>query len=274
VTALCQEPQDQSSSDPNSPKFACPFYRLDPIAHGDCLRFTLHRVQDVMQHLRRKHKTELPPTIDLSASAKERRQLSAERRWLRIWSELFPGRDAPPSVRLGSHVEEAAALVDYYWKRYSDHVLRGAMQMSGGASAALESCQEGPMGSLYDVVLGMVQTVKSRGVSTGPEDATSPCRWVCPEYAGGLPPDSPHGGLHLDSTNEWLNLNGTGDGLAGGVRREAHSSVHGPMWLFQFDSEAPQHSGIHVDDAFSLGAGLDQEIAAGDLPLTGWAMNT
>ncbi|KAM7205158.1 hypothetical protein V8F20_003295 [Naviculisporaceae sp. PSN 640] len=35
--------------------FACPYYRLNPVAHQQCLNYKLNRIRDVKQHLSRKH---------------------------------------------------------------------------------------------------------------------------------------------------------------------------------------------------------------------------
>lgn len=44
----CEEPVPASS-------FACPYYRLDPVAHQQCLKYTLNRIRDMKQHLSRRH---------------------------------------------------------------------------------------------------------------------------------------------------------------------------------------------------------------------------
>ncbi|KAK0613636.1 hypothetical protein B0T14DRAFT_282884 [Immersiella caudata] len=41
--------------DKESPTFACPFLKKDPIAHQQCCMFVLSRIRDVKQHLRRRH---------------------------------------------------------------------------------------------------------------------------------------------------------------------------------------------------------------------------
>ena len=38
-----------------SPLFACPYFRLDPVVHQGCLNYKLKRIRDVKQHLQRRH---------------------------------------------------------------------------------------------------------------------------------------------------------------------------------------------------------------------------
>jgi len=169
---------EHSGGDPNVRRFACPFYRLDPMAHDDCLRFTLNRVQDVMQHLRRKHKTDL--TFDFSTNAKERRHLTAEKRWLFIWKELFPEKQRPSSVHLGNHLEEAVSLLEHYWKQCSSEILEDVLEISS-SRGGLTGSGCGDRSQLHDVIVDMVKTVVSRMALTGTEDHGFLSPWTSSE---------------------------------------------------------------------------------------------
>ncbi|KAI0103744.1 hypothetical protein GGR51DRAFT_561677 [Nemania sp. FL0031] len=54
-----QPPQGQDQHLPGLPTtglpFACPFYRLNPVEHQNCLPLTLSRIGDVRQHIKRRH---------------------------------------------------------------------------------------------------------------------------------------------------------------------------------------------------------------------------
>ncbi|KAM7217933.1 hypothetical protein V8F06_006616 [Rhypophila decipiens] len=46
---------DESNRGAQSLSFACPYYRLNPVAHQQCLNYTLKRIRDMKQHLARRH---------------------------------------------------------------------------------------------------------------------------------------------------------------------------------------------------------------------------
>ncbi|KAK4208576.1 hypothetical protein QBC37DRAFT_296363, partial [Rhypophila decipiens] len=46
---------DESNRGAQTLSFACPYYRLNPVAHQQCLNYTLKRIRDMKQHLARRH---------------------------------------------------------------------------------------------------------------------------------------------------------------------------------------------------------------------------
>ncbi|KAF4454895.1 hypothetical protein F53441_2688 [Fusarium austroafricanum] len=82
--------------------YACPYFRLDPIRHIECLSRKLYRIQDVKQHLSRRHYEDsgrapksagnilgvtLPTQKELKARSNRKR--SPEDQWHKIWRTLF-----------------------------------------------------------------------------------------------------------------------------------------------------------------------------------------
>jgi hypothetical protein len=150
-------------------RFACPFYRHDPILHKDCLHFTLRRLQDVLQHLRRKHNRECA----ISGSSKGRRNITAEERWAGIFKEILPDADPPKNVYLGGELDEAAAAaVEDFWRHHSPEVLEDGLEMSRTGGRAI-SPKLATRGQLYNVMVQMVETVASKmamGLTIDPEN--------------------------------------------------------------------------------------------------------
>ncbi|KAF5539222.1 hypothetical protein FNAPI_10893 [Fusarium napiforme] len=99
--------------------FVCPYFRLDPVRHIECLSRKLYRIQDVKQHLYRRHYM----TRDKSSDAKDNtrgvnirtqsilklrldRRLSPERQWHKIWETLFNLKLPREGPYLGNSKEE------------------------------------------------------------------------------------------------------------------------------------------------------------------------
>ncbi|KAK2617031.1 hypothetical protein QQS21_000125 [Conoideocrella luteorostrata] len=134
-------------------KFACPFYRLLPMRHIDCVNLRLTRIRDVKQHLYRRHtqttfycplcyqsftsphsrdghirslycKRRHPSAVD-GISEKARRRLSVrvdrdlppDKQWYTIWDILFPGMPKPTTPYLGSVIDEIFGMLRDFWRQ-------------------------------------------------------------------------------------------------------------------------------------------------------------
>jgi len=141
--------QENQGGQATSARWACPFYKSNPRKHHHCLRYDLHRIKDVRQHIDRRHRNpELycarcfqlfsteqvrdaharvakclvrPPPLDFfeGVSEKQRRQIiqNASRgntpaeQWYRIWDVVSPGEDRPLSPYVGNYLEETVPLL-------------------------------------------------------------------------------------------------------------------------------------------------------------------
>ncbi|KAH7117465.1 hypothetical protein EDB81DRAFT_952893 [Dactylonectria macrodidyma] len=137
------------------PTFACPFYKLDPTRHLDCVNRTLTRIRDVKQHPYRRHaqpplcptcyatfpspesrddhirlqRCEAPSTTrtdraqGISPEAINRlrnrtnRNLSPDEQWYAIWDIVFKGKPRPPTPYLESALEETVGMIRAFWRQ-------------------------------------------------------------------------------------------------------------------------------------------------------------
>jgi hypothetical protein len=210
-------------------RFACPFYRYDPILYKDCLHFTLRRLQDVLQHLRRKHDRECAT----SGSSKGRRNITAEERWTDMFKEIFPDADPPENVRLGGVLDEAAAaVVGHFWRHHSPEVLEDGLEMSRTGARAI-SQKLASRGQLYSVMVQLVETVASR-------------------MAMGLTVDPVNPWISAESRNEMLSESLEVVGLSG-QKPELSKRIERDDGVAEFGStEAEKPSGEYSDEFPSM----------------------
>ncbi len=134
---------------------ACPYYKRNSVEHISCLSFKFKRIQDVKQHIRRRHcrisphhcptcwegftsrhdqekhvrgrschEKPQPPWDGVDPGQME--QLghrapsgsSEEFQWQVMWKILWPGKDPPSSVYVGSTVSEVMNMANEYWKQH------------------------------------------------------------------------------------------------------------------------------------------------------------
>jgi hypothetical protein len=146
---LCGGGTDNSQQQQKK-RWACPFFKLDPVKYMDCSRFQLARVKDVKQHIDRKHSrlqlfcpvchVNTSPNIKDNGDDEDfgihlcgskwemlsKGMTSSERealfqrsdsnlldrdQWYRVWAVFFPDQPPPNSPHVGSLVEEAVATV-------------------------------------------------------------------------------------------------------------------------------------------------------------------
>ncbi|TQV93480.1 hypothetical protein IF1G_08058 [Cordyceps javanica] len=142
--------------------FACPFYRRWPTRHIECMNRKLTRIQDVKQHIYRRHSkppfycptcakvfsspdprdyhirqiTCTPAAVSskrssdgISAQVQETlknrlsRRLSPVEQWYSIWDLIFPGEAAPLNAHVGSIVTEMLSMLKDFWKNEGQRIL-------------------------------------------------------------------------------------------------------------------------------------------------------
>jgi hypothetical protein len=145
-------------------QFACPFQKLDPLRYHKCLKYALHRIKDVKQHVYRCHKqpdyycarcflvfetadkrdeharstgcenknksgfegiTEMEKK-ELNKSPS--RGLDAQEQWFRMWDIIFPGETKPSSVLVGTYIEEMVPFLRSLWDRRNTKILAMAQR--------------------------------------------------------------------------------------------------------------------------------------------------
>lgn len=143
------------------PSFACPYRKLDPHRHRDCLKYTLHRIKDVKQHINRRHRiAKLPSKAAKDDHSRETRcrkssprpwmegvteeqieklnriasrKISVETQWFEMWDILFPGHDRPRSAFSGNYIEEVVRLIRDCWDVKSSTFIGSAIEHHGDA---------------------------------------------------------------------------------------------------------------------------------------------
>jgi hypothetical protein len=139
------ESEDSSIEDLEERKaFACPYFRLDPIRHIECLSRKLYRIQDVKQHLSRRHydkRDKMSNTSDNTKGVNSRtqrvlklrldRRLSPERQWHEIWRTLFDKAVPREGPYLGNTKEEVVGSMIAICKKGSSRVVPGILRSLG-----------------------------------------------------------------------------------------------------------------------------------------------
>lgn len=146
---------------------ACPYRKLDPHLHRDCLKYTLHRIKDVKQHINRRHKKlniycprccatfrsqierdehmrnpdcEIGTKSLLEGVTKEQweklnksssRNVSLELQWFNMWDILFPGQERPRSAFSGNYMEEVVHLIRDSWNAKRSTLIHNAVRDHG-----------------------------------------------------------------------------------------------------------------------------------------------
>ena len=176
-------------------RFACPYYRSDPVAYESCLKFGLHRIQDVKQHIRRKHSEPGSPDQNMHSSpreafngdsnisgsematgdasdrdapvfAKKRRPrgVSDTERWCEIWEEEFGSKPAASGMAyLRSQLEEAVLMFQRFWADHEEEILRSVLH---GTNSCTIAADKGPKyrythGAMKQMVASIVGRMSS-----------------------------------------------------------------------------------------------------------------
>lgn len=157
----------------------------------ECMTRKLSRIQDVKQHLYRRHsqsrfycpncfkdfaspdprdahiregdcKPSAPParaSVDgLSAQLQESlrtrlsRKLTAEEQWYEIWAIIFPDHPVPESAHLGTMISESVGMLRDFWRQEGQQLLRGMVRPSQTRTGLEEAELQGYMMKMLDKV--------------------------------------------------------------------------------------------------------------------------
>ncbi|KAI5457045.1 hypothetical protein BGZ63DRAFT_82624 [Mariannaea sp. PMI_226] len=147
---------------------ACPFFRKDVQKYRNCMKFMLHRVKDVKQHLQRHHMKpdfycarcfkvfatsqardqhsrdiqcpckEGPKFDGISEQQQKRLSRNSNRgrdidvQWFEMWDIIFPGHARPRTCYLGDYGEEFVSHLRSFWTKEKSDIWRIALE--GNAS--------------------------------------------------------------------------------------------------------------------------------------------
>lgn len=160
-----QKPKtDADNGEKTRIQLACPFQKRDSHKHHECLKYALHRIKDVKQHVYRRHKQpdyycarcghifknaderdehsrsincdnlELPNFEGISELTRNKLNKSSSRgldiqgQWFEMWDIIFPDVNRPESAWVGSYMEEMVPLLRSLWKNKSSEILAKAQR--------------------------------------------------------------------------------------------------------------------------------------------------
>lgn len=162
VRAKRKAKTNADNGDKPTSQFACPFQKLDPLKHHDCLKYALNRIKDVKQHVYRRHKQpdyycarcfdifktadardeharskncdnlEAPSFEGITEAQRNRLNKSSSRgidpqeQWFEMWDIIFPNNARPSSAWVGSHMEEMVPLLRSLWSRKNSGIVAKA----------------------------------------------------------------------------------------------------------------------------------------------------
>jgi hypothetical protein len=166
--------------------FACPYFRLDPVRHIECLSRRLYRIQDVKQHLSRRHYVERDKSSNASDNTRGvntrtqsilklrlDRRLSPERQWYEIWKILFNQKLPREGPYLSNSKEEIVGSMIAVCKQGSSRVVPGILRSLGLSSEKRKSVQQ-----LMEQLLSGFQALSdelSDGMETEETEKASTC---------------------------------------------------------------------------------------------------
>ena len=169
--------------------FACPYYRKDPIRYFDCITRKLNRIQDLKQHLQRRHTDPYSCSICLKGFRssesfenharssrcvrensgtkidsvspraqkllKDRidRKLSSKDQWYKIWKILFEDPDTTQNPHLNSMVEEVFGIIRDFCNKEGHQVVSSFVQSRGLPVGNIDLLQP-----LLTELLGVIQS--------------------------------------------------------------------------------------------------------------------
>ncbi|KAI8655653.1 hypothetical protein NCS55_01218000 [Fusarium keratoplasticum] len=196
-------PKKQEDNGP----WVCPFFRKDPTRHMDCITLTLNRIQDVKQHLTRRHTAELYcstcfqefqlhqeweqhtqrrdctrrpcPPHRVTPQAQDRlkvrvdRTMTAAEQWYEIWKILFEDEKPPHSPQQGSVIGEVISIIRDCWNEERSQILSELARSKG-----ISEDEAGLLGMLLPGLLDRIQDrvdppQRDSGVSETPSNTDS-----------------------------------------------------------------------------------------------------
>lgn len=201
-------PKKQEDNGP----WVCPFFRKDPTRHMDCITLTLNRIQDVKQHLTRRHTAELYcsrcfqefqlhqdweehtqrwdcpkrpcPPHRVTPQAQDRlkvrvdRTMTATKQWYEIWKILFEDEKPPHSPQQGSVIGEVISIIRDCWNEESGQILSELARSEG-----ISESEAGVLGMLLPRLLNRIQDrvdppQRDSGVSDAPSNTDSSTTYI------------------------------------------------------------------------------------------------
>lgn len=164
---------------PRTRALACPYWKLEPQAHGKCFPRKFSRISDVKLHLRRKHKQPAPDycqrcwaafedeadktihlsddndrmcrynpaarppgidnAMDVALNKKSKRDQSLEYRWFVIWDIVFPGQPRPLSPYIDDSLTEDATQLQEIIVNRWPSILSSIIDGVGGLDASTDT---------------------------------------------------------------------------------------------------------------------------------------
>ncbi|CAI6092873.1 unnamed protein product [Clonostachys chloroleuca] len=196
-------PCKRHNSETEGKQWACPFWKKNADHHRACFRYKLMRVQDVKQHLARKHTPKFycecclkifadakqhdehvthkngdycqrDPTAELKGishqqsrelSTKSKKALSEYQRWYHIWEILFQGTQAPKSPYMDSELSEDLCAFQEFFDRRGQSILAEELE-SDPALASSSNAQRYHIQNLF--VRGLNRVFDSWRNTRGP----------------------------------------------------------------------------------------------------------
>ncbi|KAF4415730.1 hypothetical protein FACUT_13129 [Fusarium acutatum] len=157
-----------SGEDRKEEKFACPFYRKDPLRFLECMNLRLVSISIVKQHLKRRHATNpdpdgsgyqegfglstvsrdhntevncaqgnaedldiIPPKVLDALKRRSNRRMSSTDQWHDIYVLLFGESDITPKPLLDGVVKEMTAIIRDIWSKDGDQIVAKHIQKRG-----------------------------------------------------------------------------------------------------------------------------------------------
>lgn len=178
-------------------RLACPYQKRDPIRHRDCLKLTLHRIKDVKQHLRRRHRQPefyCSRCYDIFDNSQQRdehtrrancptrpmpnfegiseeqikelikssgRSADDQQKWFQVWEVVFPGQPKPQSAFLDNYLEEMVSLFQGVWSSRQSDILKSVSRKDG-----IDSTSYGPIvNEIMETIFDLLKTETADSLS-------------------------------------------------------------------------------------------------------------
>lgn len=182
-----KNPKLQQANEDDGPTLACPFYKLNPVKHSNCLHFRLKRIKDVKQHLQRKHKQphycpicghqfEIQASLQAHIRARScedviytvpeglseeqttrlgdrvSRTHTVTNQWYTIWDIVFPDTQRPASPFVEGPIHEVLSSFREFWDERGQELISEHLQRTTEISYSL-SREERDLNAFHALVL-------------------------------------------------------------------------------------------------------------------------
>lgn len=171
--------------------FACPYFRMSPIRHMDCVNRKLTRVRDVKQHIQRRHSQvtfpcpiccenfpsalhrddhirarrceppahprtngpgNIPPDAQERLKFRAKRTLSPVEQWYAVWDILFTKETRPDNPYLGTVLEETVRMIRVFSRQEAPQIVPAFLQSKQIRAATVGGGLESLLIELLDEV--------------------------------------------------------------------------------------------------------------------------